>query len=99
MIQQTVQIIYEGLCGALRRPLSEGGHLALTAALHGADTATIAEALQQLTRVEALAVFNWLDNARAVEVLAGLDSQLAQFLLKNAPAGRIAAMPIKQSVR
>ncbi len=80
----------ERLRAALRTPAGDGGDLALTAALRSQHPADIAEAMSQLAKPEALAVFNWLDNARAAEVLDEVDSELVRYLLDNAPPGRIA---------
>lgn len=77
------------LRAALRVPPSEGGDLALTAVLKAQHPADIAEALVTLTRPEALAVFNWLENARAAEVLDEIDPELVRYILDNAPPGRI----------
>jgi magnesium transporter len=62
----------------------------MTAALRGRHPADIAEVMQEIARPEALAVFNWLDNVRAAEVLDELDRDLVRYLLENAPPGRIA---------
>jgi magnesium transporter len=45
-----------------------------------------------LPRAEILAVFNWLDNERAAEVLDELDPDTVRFLTHNAPLGRLAAL-------
>jgi magnesium transporter len=79
----------ERLRAALRTPAGDGGDLAMTAALRSQHPADIAEAMSQLAKPEALAVFNWLDNARAAEVLDEVDSELVRYLLDNAPPGRI----------
>ena len=57
-----------------------------------ASPADIVEAMDDLTPPEALAVFNWLDNERAAEVLDELDSETVSFLTSNAPSGRIAEL-------
>ncbi len=80
----------ERLRAALRVPPGDGGDLALTAALRGRHPADIAEAMGALARPESLAVFNWLDNARAAEVLDELERDLTNYLVQNAPPGRIA---------
>ena len=80
----------ERLRAALRVPPGDGGDLALTAALRGRHPADIADAMGALARSESLAVFNWLDNARAAEVLDELDPDLTGYLVQNAPPGRIA---------
>ena len=77
------------LKAALSKPLGEGGDLRLTAALTGRHPAQIVEAMSVLTRAETLAVFNWLDNARAAEVLDELPPDMVRFLTDNAPLGRI----------
>ncbi len=78
------------LRAALRVPPGDGGDLALIAALRSQHPADIAEALTALERPEALAIFNWLDNARAAQVLEEIDSDTSRFLIENAPPGRIA---------
>jgi len=80
------------LKASLNTPLGEGGDLRLTAALTGKHPAQIVQAMDELTRPEALAVFNWLDNERAAEVLDELDPETVRFLTDNAPAGRIAVL-------
>lgn len=77
------------LQGALRKPLGSGGDLALMAALNERHPAEIVEAMDGLTLAEALAVFNWLDNARAAEVLDELDPETVRYLTDHAPPGRI----------
>src|SRR5688572_33022785 len=79
----------ERLRAALRTPAGDGGDLAMTAALRNQHPADIAEAMGQLAKPEALAVFNWLDNARAAEALDEVDSELVRYLLDNAPPGRL----------
>jgi len=74
---------------ALRTPLSNGGDVALTAATRNQHAADLAEALRDLTQPEALAVFNWLDNERAAQVLGSLDAQTRYYVLNNAPSTRI----------
>lgn len=76
----------------LSKPLGEGGDLRLTAALTGKHPAQIVQAIDELTKPEALAVFNWLDNERAAEVLDELDPETVRFLTDNAPLGRIAIL-------
>ena len=79
----------EALKAALRKPLGQGGDLRMTAALAGRHPAEIVESMGSLTRAETLAVFNWLDNARAAEVLDELPPDMVRFLTDNAPLGRI----------
>jgi hypothetical protein len=92
MAVQHHQDLFDALCSALRRPLSEGGHVALTAALHDQPADAIAETLSAMEPDEALAVFNWLDDVRASGVLLLVDEELAAFLAMHAPAGRMAHM-------
>ena len=82
----------ESLKSSLSKPLGEGGDLRLTAALTGKHPAQIVQAMDELTMSEALAVFNWLDNERAAEVLDELDPETVRFLTDNAPPGRIAIL-------
>ncbi|MBC8103318.1 MAG: magnesium transporter [Cytophagales bacterium] len=87
---RTQPSLAQRLRAALRVPAGDGGDLALTAALRTQHPADIAEAMSELARPEALAVFNWLDNVRAAEVLDEVDSELVRYILDNAPPGRIA---------
>ena len=80
------------LLGALRKPMGSGGNVGLTAALAGRHPAEIVAAMEELTPPEALAVFNWLDNERAAEVLDELDPETVRYLTLNAPPGRVAEM-------
>lgn len=82
----------ETLKAALSKPLGVGGDLRLTAALTGRHPAEIVGAMDGLTRPEILAVFNWLDNDRAAEVLDELDGETVRFLTDNAPPGRLATL-------
>jgi len=77
------------LKAALSKPLGDGGDLRMTAALQGRHPAEIVDAMDGLTRAETLAVFNWLDNARAAEVLDELPPDMVRFLTDNAPLSRI----------
>ncbi len=86
------QKLTQMLRNALQKPLGGGGDLRLTAALTGRHPAEIVEAMGHLTRAETLAVFNWLDNARAAEVLDELPPDTVRFLTDNAPLGRITAL-------
>ncbi len=90
MTVETRGNLAERLRAALRIPHGTGGDLAMTAALRAQHPADIAEAIETLARPEALAVFNWIDNARAAEVLDELDPELTGYILDNAPPGRIA---------
>jgi Mg/Co/Ni transporter MgtE len=64
----------------------------MTATLRGRHPADIAEAMEGLAKPEALFVFNWLDNARAAEVLDEVDTELSRYIVNNAPPGRIAEL-------
>lgn len=88
MAQMMVSLA-EQFRAALRTPGGAGGDVALTAASQGAHSADIAEALRDLTNPESLAVFNWLDNDRAADVLGALEPDTARFILANAPPARI----------
>lgn len=90
MSTTTESKLAERLRSALRTPFGSGGDLAMTAALRGQHPADIAEAIGSLSHGEALAVFNWLDNARAAKVLGEVDGETSRYLLDNAPAGRLA---------
>lgn len=90
MIQQDSETLYEALCGALRKSLSEGGAVALTAALTDRPIELVAEAMELLTLDETLAIVNWLDDARAFALLPLLDDDRAEYVMAHVPAGRIA---------
>lgn len=79
----------EQIRAALRVPGGGGGDTALVAATQGARPEDLAEALRDLTNPEALAVFNWLDNERAAEVLGSLEPNTARYVVHNAPPARI----------
>ncbi|MEO7716558.1 MAG: hypothetical protein ABIY70_10165 [Capsulimonas sp.] len=83
--------LYDSLCAALRKPLSQGGHLALTATLVNQTPQAIADATQGLTDDEMLALFNWLDDSRAEAVLPLLDPDRAAYVLRHAPPGRLSS--------
>jgi magnesium transporter len=78
------------LRSALRVPPGDGGDLAMIAALQNRHHADIAEAMSHLANPECLAIFNWLDNARAAEVLGEVDADTSRYLMENAPPGRLA---------
>ncbi len=90
MASITENTLAQRLRAALRVPPGDGGDLALIAALRNRHPADIAEAMALLERAETLAVFNWLDNARAAQVLDEIDPEASRFLIENAPPGRIA---------
>jgi magnesium transporter len=82
----------ERLRVALRQPYAQGGGAALTAALSGLHIADLAEAMRDLAPPEGLAIFNWLDNERASDLLSELEPDLVRYLLDNAPPLRIAEL-------
>jgi Mg/Co/Ni transporter MgtE len=84
--------LYDCLCAALRKSLSDGGHLALTAALQNQTTGNIAVVIELMTDDEALAIFNWLDDHRAAELLRDLRPERVSYLLHHAPPGRVGKM-------
>jgi magnesium transporter len=90
MAQALSQTLAEALRNALSKPTGAGGDLRLTAALSGKHPAEIVDAMSSLTLPEGLAVFNWLDNERAAEVLDELDPETVRYLTSNAPPGRMA---------
>ncbi len=92
MPQNDQQSLAEILKNALAKPTGVGGDLALTAALSGKHPAEIVNAMDKLSLPETLAVFNWLDNERAAEVLDELDPQTVRYITDNAPARRIAEL-------
>lgn len=92
MSPQNRENLYDYLCAALRKPLSQGGYLALTAALRDQGPRDIAAACAAMTDDEALVVFNWLDNDRASLLLGELSPEQAGYLLSHAPPGRIAGL-------
>jgi len=89
MPQETREAFVSSLRAALRQPLGEN-NVGLTAVLNRRHPAEIVDALYDLPRGDALAVFNWLDNARAAEVLDSLDQETVRFLTDNLPTARIA---------
>jgi magnesium transporter len=80
------------LVAALRVPLSQGGDSGLMAVLSNRRSEDIAEAMRDLTLPESLALFNWLDNEQAAEVLSLLEPETTRYLLDNAPPGRVAEL-------
>lgn len=91
MSLQTHHTLFENLCAALRKPLSQGGHLALTATLGNQSAEAIADAAQNLTDDEILVLFNWLDDSRAEAILPLLSEERAAYVLRHAPPGRLAS--------
>lgn len=96
LLEATLQFdtlaLTDRLRNALKTPPGDGGDLAMTATLRGRHPADIAEAMGGLAKPEALFVFNWLDNARAAEVLDEVDPELSRYIINNAPPGRIAEL-------
>lgn len=90
MDTQTTLSLAQRLRQALRAPGGAGGDIALVAATQDVRVEDVAEALRDLTNPEALAIFNWLDNARAAAVLGNLEPDTARYLLANAPPSRLA---------
>ncbi len=86
----TLEQLPKRLRDALRAPSGAGGDIGLTAATQNARSEDIAEALRDLSKPEVLAVFNWLDNPRAGEVLTDLEPDFVRYILANAPPSRIA---------
>jgi magnesium transporter len=90
MATTTGNPLADRLRAALRVPPGDGGDLAMIAALRNQHPADIADALLALEKRESLAVFNWLDNARAAQVLEEVDPATSHYFIDNAPPGRIA---------
>src|SRR4028119_657837 len=83
------------LRSALRVPPGDGGDLAMIAALQGRHHADIAEAMSHLANPECLAIFNWLDNARAAQVLGEVDADTSRYLMEHAASGPMAPAPAR----
>ena len=92
MTRQVFEAKYQNACAALRKPLSDGGGVGLTAAFRDCTASDIAEVVSNLTHEEALAVFSWLGDAQAVAMLTEVPEEMAAYVVKNAPAGRIARL-------
>ena len=88
MVESSLNLT-ERLRAALRSPSGAGGDVALTAATQNTRSEDIAEAMRDLANSEALAVFNWLDNERAADVLGALEPDTARYIISNAPPARI----------
>jgi len=86
---QTRETLIQSLRAALRHPVGDG-NVALTAVLSRRHYSEIGEAMAALSNAEALAVFNWLDNDRAAQVLHEIDPETVRYLIDHAPEGRIA---------
>jgi Mg/Co/Ni transporter MgtE len=90
MSQQNNESVYNNVCAALRKPLSEGGGVGLMAAFRLSTASEIAAVVSRLTPSEALTVFSWLDDVRAIAMLSELPAEMVNFILASAPPGRIA---------
>ena len=88
-----IQNLYECLCAALRRPLSQGG-VALISTLKDQKPEDIAAALRLMTDDEATLLFNWLEDDRAVAVLGYLTAETTKYILHHAPPGRLANLDL-----
>ncbi|BCM92443.1 magnesium transporter MgtE [Abditibacteriota bacterium] len=80
------------LRAALKGPVSGLGDLGLTSTLRAVRVEDIAEAARELSNPEILAVFNWLDNERAAELLGLLNDEATSYVVENAPSARITDM-------
>ncbi len=94
MIPRHKTELHDDLCAALRKPLSQGGHLALTAALRDRQPREIADAIEAMNDDEALIVFHWLDNERASLLLSEVRPEQAHYLQRHAPPGRMATLRV-----
>lgn len=97
MTRQMFEATFQNACAALRKPLSDGGGVGLTAAFKFCTSSEIAEVAASLTDAEALTVFEWLDDVRAVAVLSELPDEKARFIIANAPPGRVAHLSVEQA--
>lgn len=68
------------------------GEVEIVAVLSGHHPADIAEAMEELPRSDAQAVFQAVDDERAGEILDELDPDLVRYLVDHAPPQRIAAL-------
>ena len=80
------------LRAALKGPVSGLGDLGLTSALRNVRAEDIAEAARDLSNPEVLAIFNWLDNPRAADLLSLLEDDATGYILENAPSARVTEM-------
>jgi len=80
------------LRAALKGPVSGLGDLGLTSALRTVRAEDIAEASRELSNPEILAVFNWLDNERAADLLGLLNDEATRYVVENAPSARVTDM-------
>ena len=88
-----IQNLYECLCAAFRKPLSQCG-AALISSLKDQTAEDIASALRRMTDDEATLLFNWLEDDRAVGVLGYLSVETTDYILRHAPPGRIANLDL-----
>jgi len=95
MTRQLFETLFQNVCAALRKPLSDAGGVGLTAAFQHCTAGEIAEIVSKLTPPEALTVFDWLDDVRATGMLAELPAELARYIVTHAPAGRIAHLSVE----
>ncbi|HEY3332086.1 MAG TPA: hypothetical protein VGK19_18805 [Capsulimonadaceae bacterium] len=95
MTNQDFETLYQNVCAALRKPLSDAGGVGLTAAFQHCTSAEVGEIVAKLTPMEALTVFDWLDDVRATAMLAELPDAHVTYILANAPAGRIAHLSVE----
>ena len=96
MTRQVFEATYQNACAALRKPLSDGGGVGLTAAFKFCTPGEIAEVVSTLTNSEGLTVFGWLDDVRAVAMLIELPEEMAHYIVVNAPPGRIAHLSAEE---
>ncbi len=80
------------LRSALKGPVSGLGDLGLTSTLRAVRAEDIAEAARDLSHPEILAIFNWIDNERAAELLGLLDDEATKYIVENAPPARVTDM-------
>ena len=80
------------LRASLKGPVSGLGDLGLTSTLRGVRAEDIAEAARELSHPEILAIFNWIDNERAAELLGLLDDEATSYIVENAPPARVTDM-------
>lgn len=84
--------LFSRLRAALKGPVSGAGNLGLTSALQNVRAEDIAEASRELSPPEVLAIFNWLDNERAAELLGLLNDESTKYVVENAPSARVTDM-------
>ena len=80
------------LRASLKGPVSGLGDLGLTSTLRAVRAEDIAEAARDLSHPEILAIFNWIDNERAAELLGLLDDEATKYIVENAPPARVTDM-------